>query len=131
MDQKLTQSVEKLLKHARFKLKLKVAKVDTGLRYEPNFDKNTRDYARQQQMNVVQLRGNTDIAERCYQKAKSSIRERIAEYRESLSFNTLFLKLIGLGSLARRRTTSLSSAAICSRLSCGNCSASSASSVVA
>ena len=79
MDQKLTQSVEKLLKHARFKLKLKVAKVDTGLRYEPNFDKNTRDYTRQQQMNVVQLRGNADIVERCYQKAKSSIRERIAE----------------------------------------------------
>ncbi|MGA3198141.1 MAG: DUF1638 domain-containing protein [Halobacteriota archaeon] len=79
MDQKLTQSVEKLLKHARFKLKLKVAKVDTGLRYEPNFDENTRDYARQRQINVIQLRGNTDIVERCYQKAKSSVRKRIAE----------------------------------------------------
>jgi hypothetical protein len=79
MDQKLTQSVEKLLKHARSKLKLKVAKVDTGLRFEPNFDENTRDYARLQQMSVIQLRGNTDIVERCYQKAKSSIRGRVAE----------------------------------------------------
>jgi len=78
-DQKLTQSVEKLLKHARFKLRLKVAKVDTGLRYEPNFDENTRDYARQKQINVIRLRGNTNIVERCYQKAKSSVRKRIAE----------------------------------------------------
>jgi len=75
-DQQMAQSVERLLKLARVKLKLEVAKVDIGLRYEPNFDENTRDYARQRHLRVVQLKGSTDIVDRCYQKAKTSIRER-------------------------------------------------------
>ena len=69
----LSRSEERLLKHTRFK---KVAKVDTGLRYEPNFDENVRDYAQARKLNVVQLKGNMDIVERCYRKAKNSIRVR-------------------------------------------------------
>lgn len=71
MDQQLTQSIERLLKHTWFK---KVAKVDTGLRYEPNFDENVRDYAQARKLDVVQLPGNTDIVERCYQRARNRIR---------------------------------------------------------
>ena len=73
IDQQLIQSIERLLKHTLFK---KVAKVNTGLRYEPSFDENVRDYAQARKLNVVQLEGNMDIVERCYQKAKSSIRVR-------------------------------------------------------
>jgi hypothetical protein len=78
-DLALAQRVEKLLlKFARFKKKLKVAKVDTGLRYEHNFDENVREFARLQKMGVIQLSGNMDIVERCYQKAKSRMHERVS-----------------------------------------------------
>jgi hypothetical protein len=76
-DQEIAESVKKLLKHARFKKKLRVAKVDTGLRYEPNFDENVHDFVQLLKIDLIQLRGNTDIVERCYQNAKSSTRERM------------------------------------------------------
>jgi hypothetical protein len=81
-DLELAQSVEKLLlEFARFnKKKLKVAKVDTGLRYEPNFDENVHDFARLQKMGVIQLSGNTDIVERCYLRAKSRMHERMPTF---------------------------------------------------
>ena len=79
-DQELAQNVKKLLKHARFKKKLKIAQVDTGLRYEPNFDDNVRDFAQIHDLGVIHLKGNTDIVERCYLKAKSRLRERISTF---------------------------------------------------
>jgi len=57
----------KLLKHTRFK---SVAKVDTGLCYEPNFDDNVHHFARKFTLKAVELQGNVDIAQRCYQRAK-------------------------------------------------------------
>jgi len=75
-NQEIAQSAVKLLKHTRFK---KVAKIDTGLLYGPNFDEIVYDFARARKLNVVQLKGNTDIVERCYHKAKSSVHKRIAE----------------------------------------------------
>jgi len=56
-----------LLKHTRFK---SVAKVDTGLSYEPNFDDNVHQFARKFTLKAVELRGSVDIAQRCYQQAK-------------------------------------------------------------
>jgi len=85
-DLELAQSVEKLLlKFARFKKKLKVAKVDTGLRYEYNFDENVRDFARLQKMGVTQLSGNTDIVERCYQEAKNHLHERVSTLEQCVA----------------------------------------------
>jgi len=77
-NQEIARSTEKLLKHARFKKRLKLAKVDTGLLYEPNFDENVHEFAQLYKLDVISLRGNTDIVEKCYQKAKSSIRERMS-----------------------------------------------------
>ena len=71
MDQQLIRNIERLLKRTRFK---KVAKLDTGLRYEPNFDENVQDYAQLRKLEVIPLTGSTDIVERCYQRAKTGIR---------------------------------------------------------
>jgi len=72
-NQELVQNAEKLRKHTRFK---KVAKINTGLRYEPNFDENVYDHAQQFRLDVIQLRGTTDIVERCYQRARNGMRGR-------------------------------------------------------
>ncbi|MGZ4935708.1 MAG: DUF1638 domain-containing protein [Halobacteriota archaeon] len=60
-----------LMKHARFK---KVAKVDTTLSYEPEFDTNARECARIFSLRLVSLRGNTVVIQKSYQRAKSSVR---------------------------------------------------------
>jgi len=57
----------KLLKHVRFK---KVAKVDTGLSYEPDFDARVDKFAQMYNLNVIQLKGCTDIIKRSYNEAK-------------------------------------------------------------
>jgi len=46
--------------------------------YKPNFDENIREFAQLYKLDVISLRGNTDIVEKCYQKAKSSIRESMS-----------------------------------------------------
>ena len=57
----------KLLKHTRFK---RVAKVDIGLSYEPNFDDDVQEFARKFTLKAVELPGSVDIMQRCYQQAK-------------------------------------------------------------
>jgi hypothetical protein len=59
-----------LMKHARFK---KVAKVDTGLSYEPDFDANVERCAKCFSLNPVLLSGNTDVIQRSYVRAKNGV----------------------------------------------------------
>ncbi len=48
----------------------RVAKINTGLSYEPDFDENVRDFARFFNLNIVELQGSKKIAEQSYQNAK-------------------------------------------------------------
>ena len=59
-----------LLKHVRFK---KIAKVDTGLSYEPDFEANVDECARRFYLRPVALKGSTAVIHRSYQRAKSGV----------------------------------------------------------
>jgi|BarGraNGADG00212_2_1021979.scaffolds.fasta_scaffold03025_5 Protein of unknown function (DUF1638) len=59
-----------LMKHVRFK---KVAKVDTALSYEPDFDANVDEFAKQFSLHPVLLRGNTSVIQKSYVRAKKGI----------------------------------------------------------
>jgi hypothetical protein len=52
------------------KLYGRVAKINTGLSYEPDFDKNARNFARFFNLKIVELQGSKKIAEQSYQNAK-------------------------------------------------------------
>ncbi|MCX9085624.1 MAG: DUF1638 domain-containing protein [Candidatus Methanoperedens sp.] len=52
------------------KLYGRAAKINTGLSYEPDFDKNVRDFARFFNLEIVELQGSKTIAEVSYQNAK-------------------------------------------------------------
>ena len=49
----------------------RIAKVNTGLSYEPDFDENVRDCARFLNLKIVELQGSKKIAEKGYQNAKT------------------------------------------------------------
>jgi hypothetical protein len=59
-----------LMKHARFK---KIAKVDTGLSYEPDFDANVDKCAKRFSLYPVLLRGNTNVIQKSYLRAKKGV----------------------------------------------------------
>ncbi len=59
-----------LMKHVRFK---KVAKVDTALSYEPDFDANVNECAKRFDLHPVPLKGNTTVVRRSYLRAKSGV----------------------------------------------------------
>ncbi len=48
----------------------RVAKINTGLSYEPDFDENVRNFARFFNLKTVELAGSKKIAEQSYQNAK-------------------------------------------------------------
>jgi hypothetical protein len=52
------------------KLYGRAAKINTGLSYEPDFDKNARDFAQFFNLKIVELQGSKKIAEQSYQNAK-------------------------------------------------------------
>jgi hypothetical protein len=52
------------------KLYGRAAKINTGLSYEPDFDKNVKDFARFFNLKIVELQGSKKIAEQSYQNAK-------------------------------------------------------------
>ena len=54
----------------------KVAKINTGLSYEPDFDENVRDFARSFNLKIVELEGSKKIAEQSYQNAKKFLCEQ-------------------------------------------------------
>ncbi len=53
----------------------RVAKINTGLSYEPDFDENVRDFARFFNLKIVELQGSKKIAEQSYQNAKKLTRD--------------------------------------------------------
>ncbi len=48
----------------------RVAKINTGLSYEPDFDENVRYFARFFNLKIVEIQGSKKIAEQSYQNAK-------------------------------------------------------------
>jgi hypothetical protein len=52
------------------KLYGRVAKINTGFSFEPDFEKNVKDFARFFNLKVVELKGSKKIAEQSYQNAK-------------------------------------------------------------
>jgi len=59
-----------LMKHARFK---KIAKIDTTLSYEPDFDANADTCARRFSLSPVLLRGDTSVIQTSYLRAKQGV----------------------------------------------------------
>ena len=49
----------------------RVAKINTGLSYEPDFDENVRDFARFFNLKIVEIQGSKKIAEQSYQNART------------------------------------------------------------
>lgn len=62
----------------------RVARINTGLPCDPDFNNNIRDFARFFNMNIVELKGNATIAEQCYKNAKNGVVER-ASLKNNLS----------------------------------------------
>lgn len=54
----------------------RVAKINTGLSYEPDFDENVRDFARFFNLKIVEVQGSIKIAEQSYQNAKKFLCEQ-------------------------------------------------------
>ncbi len=50
-----------------------MAKVDTGLSYEPDFEANVKKCARRFRLRPVPLKGSTSVIHRSYQSAKNGI----------------------------------------------------------
>jgi hypothetical protein len=54
----------------------KVARIDTGLCFEPGFDEKVDGFAREFCLQRIELPGGTALAEGCYERAKSSLAAR-------------------------------------------------------
>jgi hypothetical protein len=50
-----------------------VAKIETGLLYEPDFNKNVQGFASNFCMKITDLKGNADVADQCYLAARKMI----------------------------------------------------------
>lgn len=61
---------ENYLKDPRYS---RVVKLDTGLSYDPDFHKNVRDFARTFDMEIVEVKGSMELAEKSYKTAKKGI----------------------------------------------------------
>lgn len=66
---KMEKEYTKLIKHYCF-----VAKIDTGLANNPDFDENVQEYARTFGMKVIDLKGTMDIAEQSYLAARNALK---------------------------------------------------------
>jgi hypothetical protein len=51
----------------------KVAKIDTGLYFEPGFDNNVDDFAKAYGLERIELKGGTEVVDKCYQSAKDRL----------------------------------------------------------
>ncbi|QLC49861.1 DUF1638 domain-containing protein [Methanolobus zinderi] len=54
----------------------RVARLDTGLEFEKDFDSRIKELARKFNAEVVELKGNTDIVENCYLKVRKNLTEQ-------------------------------------------------------
>lgn len=61
---------ENYLKDPRYS---RVVKLDTGLSYDPDFHKNVRDFARTFDMEIVEVKGSVELAEKSYRTAKKGV----------------------------------------------------------
>ncbi|AEH60815.1 Protein of unknown function DUF1638 [Methanosalsum zhilinae DSM 4017] len=50
-----------------------LAKINTGLNYEPNFEENIDSFASLFGFDIIEIQGNTTIAENCYRRIKNEI----------------------------------------------------------
>lgn len=57
----------------------RVVKLDTGLSYDPDFHKNIRDFARTFNMEIVEIKGSVELADRSYRAAKKGLIEHNLE----------------------------------------------------
>lgn len=61
---------ENYLKDPRYS---RVVKLDTGLSYDPDFHKNVRDFARTFDMEIIEVKGSVELAEKSYRTAKKGV----------------------------------------------------------
>jgi len=54
----------------------RVARLDTGLEFEKDFDSRIRELARKFNAEVVELKGNTNIVENCYLEVREDLTEK-------------------------------------------------------
>ncbi|AKB73716.1 hypothetical protein MSLAZ_0455 [Methanosarcina lacustris Z-7289] len=57
----------------------RVVKIDTGLSYNPDFHTNIRDFARTFDMEIVEVKGSAELAEKSYRAAKKGVIQHILE----------------------------------------------------
>jgi hypothetical protein len=57
----------------------RVVKLDTGLSYDPDFYKNVWDFAHIFNMEVVEIKGNVELAEKSYRAAKKGVIQHTLE----------------------------------------------------
>ncbi|AKB25291.1 hypothetical protein MSMTP_1822 [Methanosarcina sp. MTP4] len=57
----------------------RVVKLDTGLSYDPDFNKNVQDFARTFNMEIVEIKGSTELAEKSYKAAKKGVIQHTLE----------------------------------------------------
>jgi hypothetical protein len=57
----------------------RVVKLDTGLSYDPDFHKNIRDFARTFEMEIVEVKGSVELAEKAYMAAKKGVIQHTLE----------------------------------------------------
>ncbi|MEL7665451.1 MAG: DUF1638 domain-containing protein [Methanosarcina mazei] len=67
---------ENYLKDPRYS---RVVKLDTGLSYDPDFHKNVRDFAHTFDMEIVEVKGSMELAEKSYKAAKKGVIQHILE----------------------------------------------------
>jgi hypothetical protein len=57
----------------------RVVKLDTGLSYDPDFHKNIQDFARTFDMEIVEVKGSAELAEKSYRAAKKGVIQHTLE----------------------------------------------------
>lgn len=57
----------------------RVVKLDTGLSYDPDFHKNVRDFARTFDMEIMEVKGSAELAEKSYRAAKKGVIQHTLE----------------------------------------------------
>ncbi|WP_440955797.1 DUF1638 domain-containing protein [Methanosarcina sp. Mfa9] len=57
----------------------RVVKLDTGLSYDPDFNKNIRGFARTFDMEIVEIKGSAELAEKSYRAAKKGVIQHTLE----------------------------------------------------
>ncbi|WP_255350467.1 MULTISPECIES: DUF1638 domain-containing protein [unclassified Methanosarcina] len=57
----------------------RVVKIDTGLSYNPDFHKNIRGFARTFDMEIMEIKGSAELAEKSYRAAKKGVIQHTLE----------------------------------------------------